>query len=113
MDSWVPWSICQCCTPFGSCDSGHRDTFDRPDAAIGVLDELPELNLLVAKYLVKFLQLIGDPRYQPVTKMNISNLAMVFAPSFLRCPSDNPLTILANSRLEQAYLKTLINYLEE
>ena len=86
---------------------------DRPDAAIGVLDELPEVNLLVAKYLVKFLQLIGDPRYQPVTKMNISNLAMVFAPSFLRCPSDNPLTILANSRLEQAYLKTLINYLEE
>lgn len=86
---------------------------DQPSLALSVLDRLPPTNLLVAKYLIKFLQLIGDPRYQPVTKMNVSNLAMVFAPSFLRCPSDNPLTILANSRLEQNYIKTLINYLAE
>jgi hypothetical protein len=85
---------------------------DQPAPALTVLDRLPETNLLVAKYLVKYLQLIGDPRHQPVTKMNVSNLAMVFAPSFLRCPGDDPLTILANSRLEQMYIKTLINYLE-
>lgn len=94
-------------------EAAIRTPFDKPDQAVAVLDRLPETNLLVAKYLVKFLQLIGDPRYQPVTKMTVSNLAMVFAPSFLRCPSDNPLTILANSRLEQAYIKMLINYLEE
>lgn len=82
------------------------------EGAIGVLDDLPLHNLHVAKYMIKFLQVIGDVRYQAVTKMNVSNLAMVFAPNFLRCPSDNPLTILVNSKLEQCFLKTLINYLE-
>lgn len=82
------------------------------EGAIGVLDDLPIHNLHVAKYMIKFLQVIGDTRYQAITKMNVSNLAMVFAPNFLRCPSDNPLTILVNSKLEQCFLKTLINYLE-
>ena len=82
------------------------------EGAIGVLDDLPIHNLHVAKYMIKFLQVVGDARYQAVTKMNVSNLAMVFAPNFLRCPSDNPLTILVNSKLEQCFLKTLINYLE-
>lgn len=83
------------------------------DEAVRILDEIPEINRNVLKYLIKFLQVVGDPRYQPKTKMTISNLAMVFAPNVLRCPSDNPLVILANSKFEQSFLKSLINYLEE
>jgi hypothetical protein len=82
------------------------------EGAIAVLDELPKPNLLVAKYMIKFLQVIGDARNQPVTKMNITNLALVFAPNFLRCPSENPMAILVNSKLEQCFVRTLINYLE-
>lgn len=82
------------------------------DEAIRILDELPEVNRMTLKYLIKFLQVIGAPRYQPQTKMTISNLAMVFAPNVLRCPSDNPLVILANSKFEQNFLRILINYLE-
>lgn len=82
------------------------------DEAIRILDELPELNRMTLKYIIKFLQVIGSPRYQPQTKMTISNLAMVFAPNVLRCPSDNPLVILANSKFEQSFLRILINYLE-
>lgn len=83
------------------------------DEAIRILDELPTHNRNVLKYLIKFLQVVGDPRYQAKTKMTISNLAMVFAPNVLRCPSENPLVILANSKFEQNFLKALINYLEE
>lgn len=83
------------------------------DEAVRILDELPEANCNVLTYLIKFLQVVGDPRYQPKTKMSISNLAMVFAPNVLRCPSDNPLVILANSKFEQSFLKVLINYLED
>jgi Rho GTPase-activating protein 39 len=82
------------------------------EGAISVLDDLPIHNLHVAKYMIKFLQVIGDARYQPATKMTVSNLAMVFAPNFLRCPSEDPLVILRNSKVEQNFIKTLINYLE-
>lgn len=41
--------------------------------------------------------------------MNVFNLAMVFAPNFLRCPSVNLTTIFENSKYEQIFLKTLIN----
>lgn len=40
--------------------------------------------------------------------MNVFNLAMVFAPNFLRCPSVNLKTIFENSKYEQMFLKTLI-----
>jgi hypothetical protein len=83
------------------------------DEAMKILDEIPETNRNVLKYLISFLQVVGDPRYQADTKMTVGNLAMVFAPNVLRCPSDNPLVILANSKFEQAFLKTLVNYLED
>jgi len=40
--------------------------------------------------------------------MNIHNLAMVFAPNFLRCPSDNLAVIFENTKYEQAFLRTLL-----
>jgi hypothetical protein len=43
--------------------------------------------------------------------MSINNLAMVFAPNFLRCPSDSPQVIFTNTRYEQGFLRTLLlNY---
>jgi hypothetical protein len=44
--------------------------------------------------------------------MNVFNLAMVFAPNFLRCPSVNLKTIFENSKYEQLFLKTLITELQ-
>lgn len=64
--------------------------------------------------MIKFLQVVADPTNQNTTKMSVSNLAMVFAPNFLRCPSDNPQTIFENTKYEQSFLKQLIqNYKEE
>lgn len=44
--------------------------------------------------------------------MNILNLAMVFAPNFLRCPSTNLTTIFENSKHEQNFVKTLLTDLK-
>lgn len=41
--------------------------------------------------------------------MNVNNLAMVFAPNFLRCPAESLTTVFENSKYEQAFLRTLIN----
>jgi len=46
-----------------------------------------------------------------MTKMTVNNLAMVFAPNFLRCPSDNPQTIFENAKLEQNFVRNLILHL--
>ena len=40
--------------------------------------------------------------------MNIQNLAMVYAPNFLRCPSESLTTVFENSKYEQAFVRTLI-----
>ena len=47
-----------------------------------------------------------------VTKMDASNLSMVFAPNFLRCSSSDPLVIMENTRKEMAFVKTLIHHLD-
>ncbi len=53
-------------------------------------------------------QKFADPQTIKLTKMNIHNLAMVFAPNFLRCPSDNLAVIFENTKYEQAFLRTLL-----
>jgi Rho GTPase-activating protein 39 len=84
---------------------------DKVEEAMEIVDELPELNRNALKYLVKFLQVIGNPNFQLKTKMTVSNLSLVFAPNLLRCPSDNPIKFLADSKKQANFLKLLVNYM--
>ncbi|KFR09648.1 Rho GTPase-activating protein 39, partial [Opisthocomus hoazin] len=91
----------------------------KEDAAVAVVQLLPELNRLVLCYLIHFLQL-GSPRSpifaQPSnvgrTKMDVNNLAMVMAPNCLRCQSDDPRVIFENTRKEMSFLRMLIVHLD-
>ena len=71
-----------------------------------VLTRLPEVNRLTALYVVHFLKQVAVD--QEINKMSIPNLAMVFAPNFLRCPSEDPQIILNNTKYEQAWLRALM-----
>ena len=51
---------------------------------------------------------MGQPENQPLTKMNVDNLAMVWAPNFLRCPSSDPMVIFQNTKQEMQFLRHLI-----
>ena len=51
---------------------------------LAVLERIPEENRNVLNALIHFLQIVGDPANQPVTRMSINNIAMVFAPNILR-----------------------------
>jgi hypothetical protein len=75
-----------------------------------LLARLPDVHARALEYVVAFLKELAKGEAQ--TKMGTGNLAMVFAPGFLRCPSDNPAVILANSNQEKAFVLTLINNLE-
>ncbi|KAI9248727.1 Rho GTPase activation protein [Helicostylum pulchrum] len=77
--------------------------------SIAIIHSLPEINRRIVLYMIRFLQDFADPKVIEATLMNVFNLAMVFAPNFLRCPSVNLTTIFENSKYEQIFLKTLIN----
>lgn len=73
-----------------------------------IIDSLPEMNRKVVHFMIKFLKKVAEPQNQPITKMSAANVAMVFAPNFVRCPSDDPVVIFENTKFEQAFLKVLI-----
>lgn len=63
-------------------------------------------------YLIRFLQEFSQPDIVMNTKMDSSNLAMVFAPNCLRCTSNDPKVILENARKEMAFMRTLIQIMD-
>uniref|UniRef100_A0A8D0FBV9 Rho GTPase-activating protein 39 n=1 Tax=Strix occidentalis caurina TaxID=311401 RepID=A0A8D0FBV9_STROC len=86
--------------------------YENPDAAVAVVQLLPELNRLVLCYLIHFLQIFAQPSNVGRTKMDVNNLAMVMAPNCLRCQSDDPRIIFENTRKEMSFLRMLIVHLD-
>ncbi|KAI8138329.1 hypothetical protein BJV82DRAFT_631889 [Fennellomyces sp. T-0311] len=82
------------------------------DVAIEIINSLPELNRRIVLYMLSFLQEFIDPEVIKHTLMNVHNLAMVFAPNLLRCPSEKLTTVLENSKYEQAFLRCLLLQLD-
>eukprot|EP00038_Savillea_parva_P017622 m.21195 g.21195 ORF g.21195 m.21195 type:complete len:584 (-) comp3867_c0_seq1:71-1822(-) len=81
------------------------------DMAVATLELLPELNRKLLLYIIRFLQVVGQKENQPITKMSHDNLAMVWAPNFLRCPSDDPMVIFNNTKMEMQYVRHLVLHL--
>lgn len=77
-------------------------------ASIAVAEKLPSLNKRVAFYMVGYLRDMAVPENVPLTKMSVINLAMVFAPNFLRCPSEDPSVIFSTQKHQQTFVKHLI-----
>ncbi|XP_030626810.1 rho GTPase-activating protein 39 [Chanos chanos] len=86
--------------------------YDSPEAAVNVVHNLPHINKLVLCYLIRFLQVFAQPANVSVTKMDVSNLAMVMAPNCLRCQSDEPRVIFENTRKEMSFIRVLIQHLD-
>jgi len=85
--------------------AAHADT---PAESIAVAEQLPELNRRVAAYVVEFLRALARPENVPLTKMGMPNLAMVFAPNFLRCPSEDLSVIFNSQKHQQTFVRHLI-----
>ena len=81
-------------------------------ASLAAVAKMPPLNRLLLTYIVRFLQVIGQPDNHAVTKMNYENLSMVWAPNFLRCPSDDPLQILQFAKREMTFTRNLVTQMD-
>eukprot|EP00730_Choanoeca_flexa_P000556 TRINITY_DN10247_c0_g1_i2.p1 TRINITY_DN10247_c0_g1~~TRINITY_DN10247_c0_g1_i2.p1 ORF type:complete len:564 (+),score=131.42 TRINITY_DN10247_c0_g1_i2:123-1814(+) len=80
--------------------------------AIAIVEELPSLNKTLVLFITRFLQRIGRPENQPVTKMTYDNLSMVWAPNYLRCPSNDPMVIFNNTKKEMCFVRQLVLHLD-
>ncbi|CAO1428475.1 unnamed protein product [Diamesa hyperborea] len=85
---------------------------DDPKEVALIIEKLPAINKLVLTYLIHFLQEFSHPEVVVNTKMDSSNLAMVFAPNCLRCTSQDPKMLLENARKEMAFMRTLITNMD-
>lgn len=80
-------------------------------------ERVPKLNKLVLGYLIRFLQVFSAPENVNYTKMDDSNLSMVWAPNILRSSQSNvlamhPSIIFENTRKEMTFVRTLIQTLD-
>ncbi|KAJ1663829.1 hypothetical protein EV178_004638 [Coemansia sp. RSA 1646] len=73
-----------------------------------VIAALPHSSLLVIRYLLAFFTRLLRPSVRARTKMDASNLALVFGPSLLRNPTSSPKDMFASSSGEQRFVLTLI-----
>mmetsp|Transcript_4607 Transcript_4607/g.8985 ORF Transcript_4607/g.8985 Transcript_4607/m.8985 type:complete len:649 (-) Transcript_4607:439-2385(-) len=72
----------------------------------GFVTQLPALNQKVLEHICTLAGKIAD--LSSVNKMTYSNLAIVFAPGFLRNPSEDPAEMLENSKYETAFTNHLL-----
>ena len=81
---------------------------DDHDKSVKLANSLPDINKRVAFYMIQYLRDLAKPENVPHTKMGVPNLAMVFAPNFLRCPSEDPSVIFSTQKHQQTFVKHLI-----
>lgn len=80
--------------------------------SLDVINQCPKSSQNVIRHVIRFIKALAQPEHQAKTKMSVNNLAMIFAPTFLRCPSDNPQDLMENTQFEQDFVHTLILHLE-
>ncbi|OMH79275.1 Mental retardation GTPase activating protein-like protein [Zancudomyces culisetae] len=73
-----------------------------------IISQLSPLHYRTTKYLLDFLSLMTKPEISSKTKMNASNLALVFSPCFLRPPTTDIKLNFANAPKEQEFIATLL-----
>lgn len=88
------------------------DNCENEANALSLVASLPDLNKSLLMYLVRFLKQFVSADNIEKTKMGVENIAMVWAPNFLRCPSDDHTLIFQNTRREMTYLRVLLNALD-
>jgi len=82
------------------------------EQSVSLVEKLPDLNRRVTHYVIQYLKSLANDQFVKITMMSVINLAMVFAPNFLRCPSDDPAVIFDTQKHQQTFVKHLIEYME-
>jgi len=78
-----------------------------------LIKKFDNINLKVLQFVINFLRSFLKPEFLAKTMMTSNNLATVFAPTLLRCPSDNPLMQITASSSEVKFVLILLENFPE
>jgi len=87
---------------------GSKDVQGNIKTIFGKLDEL---NQLIIQAIAEICNEIALPENATINRMNLNSLAIVFAPSFLRNPSADPMELLQNTKFETRFVTLLFEVL--
>lgn len=71
---------------------------------------MPKENRNAFEFIVKFILDVASPENQKENKMDIHNLATVFAPCLLRNPSKNPADLVENVAFEIEFVEIVAKH---
>ena len=75
------------------------------ESVIAVYMGLPEIHRVILQHLSVLAKEIGQ--YESVNRMNIDNLAIVFAPCLMRNPAQDPMVLLEYTKYETKFVAAL------
>jgi Rho GTPase-activating protein 39 len=75
--------------------------------AYKLLLALPQANAATLKVLMRFLNDCADHSVR--SQMNRHNLSLVFSPNLLRCPTNDPAVMMANTEPERKFTAFLLD----
>jgi len=90
-------------------DKFYETATETPEKATEIFAQLPASNQKIVTYLISFMHQLLSPDIVEVTKMSKDNLAMVFAPSVLRCPYSDARALSAADKEKSFVLKLIDN----
>ncbi|KAF9584293.1 hypothetical protein BGW38_006958, partial [Lunasporangiospora selenospora] len=93
---------------YHQCIQGAQDK----EEVAKVVNSLPMWHKETIVYLVSFLKTFNDSKVREATKMSLSNLAMVFAPTLLQCSNEEIPTLMGHLQAERTFVSTLISEVE-
>eukprot|EP00455_Lapot_gusevi_P026524 TRINITY_DN2797_c0_g1_i10.p1 TRINITY_DN2797_c0_g1~~TRINITY_DN2797_c0_g1_i10.p1 ORF type:complete len:361 (+),score=110.40 TRINITY_DN2797_c0_g1_i10:66-1148(+) len=82
-----------------------------PDMYAAHVQQLVPANREVVYHIVELIREAAHPSHSTISKMSLPNLAIVFSPGFLRNPSSDPMSMLANSKHECSFVVELVTHL--
>jgi hypothetical protein len=93
---------------YDECIKVAKEECQDPQVYMDIMSKLHEVNRHVIYQLIEMILELTKPEHSEVTKMNLKNLAIVFAPSFLRYKGNDPMMILKNNVLELQFVMNLV-----
>eukprot|EP00808_Paulinella_micropora_P011495 g4134.t1 len=88
-----------------------RDEHEIAEMIKKITSALPPISLRVLEELATLSREIANEENCRENKMSLNNLGVVFAPGFLRNPSEDPIQLLQNAKYETAFTAQLLQFL--
>jgi hypothetical protein len=102
-DPLIPRELYEGCINIARCETQNIESY------IEIIAKTDEANRNVIIELIEFIKEMAKPEHEEHTKMGLKNLAIVFAPSFLRSKSDDLAVLLKNNVFELQFVSNLIH----